>query len=159
MDSTGEILRQEEDNDFSTTHLTFQIDGQHYGIPISNVIEIVQIQPATELPELPFYTKGIINLRGRIVPLIDVNMRFGKPEMEYTGRTCIIIVDIDKLHVGLIVDAVQEVLDIPGSLTSKPPDFSGDGSDSYVTRIANMDKYMVLLLDVRMLVSDMGVEI
>lgn len=154
MNNTNEPARQESENDdFSMTYLTFLIDGQHYGIPISNVIEILQLQPATELPELPFYAKGVINLRGRIIALIDVNLRFGKPQKEYTDRTCVIIVDIDGLHTGLIVDTVEEVLNIDGRLTSKPPPLSGDSPDGYITRIARLDKNMVLLLDARLLVS------
>lgn len=154
MDNINEVIRQSAtDGDVSMKYLTFQIDGQHYGISISNVIEIVQMQPATELPELPPYAKGIINLRGRVVPLIDVSLRFGKPEREYTDRTCIIIVDIADVHVGLIVDLVEEVLDIESGQISAPPAFSSDASSRYVIGIGKLDKCMVLLLDSRLLFS------
>jgi len=155
MDNINEVIRQlAPDSDVSAKYLTFQIDGQHYGVSIANVIEIVQIQPVTELPELPFYAKGVINLRGRVIPLIDVNLRFGKPEREYTDRTCVIIVDIDSVYVGLIVDAVEEVLEIDGGLVTPPPSFSADASARYVTGIGKLDKYMVLLLNSRLLFSD-----
>jgi len=141
-------------DDLSNKYLTFKIDGQMYGISIANVIEIVKIQPATTMPELPFYAKGIINLRGRVLPLIDVNLRFNKPEQEYTDRTCIIIVDIDDKHVGFIVDAVDEVLDIDSEKISPPPAFSGGGQNRFVTGVGKMEKHIVLLLNARLLVSD-----
>lgn len=145
--------RDAEDSDYSTMHLTFRLDGKLYGITIENVIEILKIQPATKLPELPDYSKGVINLRGRVIPLIDVNMRFGKPEKEYTDRTCIIIVDVDGLHTGLIVDTVEEVRDIDRSLTSALPNSYADNPEEYITRVAKLDKNLALLLDVRALVS------
>ena len=140
--------------DLSKKYLTFKVGGQMYGISISNVIEIVKIQEATSMPELPYYAKGIINLRGRVVPLIDVNLRFGKAEQEYTDRTCIIIVDIDNVHVGFIVDAVDEVLDINDDKISQPPSLSSDASSRFVVGVGRMEKCIVLLLNSRMLVSD-----
>lgn len=160
MDDINEvILKSALDGDISMKYLTFQIDGQYYGISIVHVIEIVQLQTVTGLPELPYYVKGIINLRSRIVPLIDMNLRFGKPEREYTDRTCVIIVDIDGVHVGLIVDTVEEVADIENSLISPPPAFCADASAQYVMGIGKLDKYMVLILDSRLIFpdADMGI--
>lgn len=155
MEPARNIMQQiNPDDDISMKYLTFRVDSQYYGLPINNVIEIVQMQPATELPELPYYAKGIINLRGRVVPLIDVNLRFGKPEPEYTERTCIIIIDIDGLHAGFIVDQVEEVMDIDQSVVSPPPSFSADMSTRFVTGIGRMEKYLVLLLNERLLLSD-----
>lgn len=142
----------------SMIFLTFRIAGQHYGISIDNVIEILQLQPATELPELPPYYKGVINLRGRVIPLMDVNLRFGRLEKEYGGRTCVIIVDIEGFQTGLIVDNVEEVLEINDALTSEPPSFSDDNSSRYITHIARIDENMVLLLNVRLLVSNTDVK-
>jgi len=160
MDNINEVIRQSAaEGDVWAKYLTFQIDGQHYGISIAHVIEIVQLQPLTELPEVPYYVKGVINLRGRVVPLIDMSLRFGKPEREYTDRTCVIIVDIDRVHVGLIVDTVEEVLDIDESLIAPPPAFSADASARYVTGIGKLDRYMVLLLDSRLIFSDADIGI
>lgn len=155
MDDLNTTMQQMTvEEDISMKYLTFQISGQTYGISIRNVIEIVQVQPVTELPELPYYAKGIINMRGRVIPLIDVNLRFNKPEQQYTDRTCIIIVDINSMYVGFIVDAVEEVLDIDNSLISPPPSFSADQSGRFVTGIGKMEKSIVLLLDTRLLLSD-----
>ncbi len=153
MDFMG-LTDQHENRDLHHKYLTFLIDKQHYGLSITNVIEIVQVQVATQLPELPYYAKGIINLRGRVVPLIDINLRFNKPEQEYTDRTCIIIVDIDGVHVGFIVDQVEEVLDIEEDRISPPPSFTADPSTRFVIGIGRMDHHLVLLLNSRLLVSD-----
>ncbi|SHH58399.1 purine-binding chemotaxis protein CheW [Sporobacter termitidis DSM 10068] len=91
-------------------YLTFMIDREHYAIEIRYVTEIVGIQSITEMPQLPEYVKGIINLRGRIIPVVDVRLRFNKTPGEYTDRTCVIIVDIENDFYGLIVDSVAEVL-------------------------------------------------
>lgn len=159
MDRLNDIIHQSvSGGGASIKYLTFRIDGQNYGISIVNVIEIVQIQPVTELPELPRYAKGIINLRGRVVPLIDANLRFGKPEKEYTDRTCIIIVDFDGTHAGLIVDTVEDVLEIDDSLITPPPAFSSDVPARYVTGIGRLDTCMVLLLDSRLLFSGVAID-
>ena len=159
MDSLNQAIHHSAaSDDIFMKHLTFHVAGQSYGIPISNVIEIVQIQPATKLPELPFYAKGIINLRGRLIPLIDVNLRFGKKEKQYTDRTCIIIVDINGMYVGLIVDTVDEVLGIDINQISPPPAFSGGASSRYVTGIGKLDNSMILLLNSQLLFSDTDID-
>jgi purine-binding chemotaxis protein CheW len=142
------------DDDISMKYLTFRIGDQFYGISIENVISIVQVEAATPLPELPYYAKGIINLRGRVVPLIDVNLRFGRPEPEYNDRTCIIIIDIGGVHVGFIVEAVEEVKDVEESQISQPPRFTGGMENRFVTGVYKAKDRMILLLDSRLLFSD-----
>lgn len=153
-DLNFELSQDTANDDIDIKYLSFKIDGQHFGTTIRNVIEIVQIQPATEMPDMPHYSKGIINFRGSITPLIDLNLRFGKYEKEYTDRTCIIIVDIDNVYIGFIVDSVEEVLDITPDMISPPPRFSSSMETRYVTGVCKMDGYMVLLLDSRLLISD-----
>ena len=149
----GEMPGSAEE-DLVNKFLTFQAAGQHFGIAIRNVIEIQQLQPITPMPELPPYAKGIINMRGRVVPIIDLNARFGKPQQEYTERTCIIIVDIDSLYVGFLVDAVEEVRDIGREQISPPPAFAHDANtSSYIIGVARLERYMVLLLDGRLILS------
>jgi purine-binding chemotaxis protein CheW len=142
------------DDDISMKYLTFRIGDQFYGISIENVISIVQVEAATPLPELPYYAKGIINLRGRVVPLIDVNLRFGRPEPEYNDRTCIIIIDIGGVHVGFIVEAVEEVKDVEESQISQPPRFTGGMENRFVTGVYKAKDRMILLLDSKLLFSD-----
>lgn len=150
----GTIRKSSLEDDILAKYLIFRVNGQHYGISIATVTEIVQMLPVTKLPGFPFYVKGIINLRGRIIPLIDMNLWFGKQEREYTERTCIIIADFSGLYMGLIVDAVEEVRDIDGSIVSPPPSFSADDQARYVTGIGKLDKRLVLLLDGCLLFSD-----
>ena len=102
-------------------YLTFFIGEQYYGISINNVIEIVGVTSIAVVPQLPYYAKGIMNLRGMVVPLIDINLRFGYEEKQYTDRTCIIIMNIRDIEIGFIVDAVDEVANIFEANISPPP--------------------------------------
>lgn len=106
-----EEIEQEEDTQ-QDRYLTFSLGNQIFGIEIRYVTEIIGIQPITEVPEMPDYVKGIINLRGKIIPVIDVRLKFRKEPAEYNDRTCIIVIDIHEISIGLIVDNVAEVLTI-----------------------------------------------
>lgn len=144
-------------DDVLAQYLILRINEQYYGLSIANVVEIVAIQPATQLPGLPCYVKGIINLRGHIVPLIDMNVRFGNPEREYTERTCIIIMDFSGMYMGLIVDAVEDVQNIEENMISSPPSISAGDSASFVIGIGKLEKYLVLLLDGYLLFADTNI--
>jgi purine-binding chemotaxis protein CheW len=102
-------------------YLTFLLDQECYGLEISYITDIIQMQPIATLPEVKHYVKGIINLRGEIIPVMDVRLRFGKPEIAYTERTCVIVARTGLLCVGLIVDSVCEVIQIPDESISQPP--------------------------------------
>ncbi|MCX7615117.1 MAG: chemotaxis protein CheW, partial [Clostridiales bacterium] len=102
-----EVIAQEEDTQ-KDKYLTFLVGTEYFGIEISQVEEIIGIQDITHIPELPGYIKGVINLRGKIVPVMDVRIRFKKEPLKYNDRTCIIIVDIRGIEIGLIVDSVSE---------------------------------------------------
>lgn len=133
-------------------YLTFVLDNESYGIGINNVIEIIGIQPITLVPELPGYIKGIINLRGKIIPVMDVRLRFKKTFREYNDRTCIIVVDIDDLSIGLIVDSVSEVLIIPDEDIVPPPNLNKVGN-KYISGIGKIEKEVKLILDCNKLIS------
>lgn len=133
-------------------YLTFAISEHTFGLPINDIIEIVSVQKATVVPNTPNYVKGVINLRGQIVPLIDVNLRFGNPETEYTERTCVIVVEIDGEYIGLIVNYVYEVLDILE--ISAPPENNQAAVNKYVSGIAKVPSgEMALLLDTRAVIG------
>lgn len=127
-------------------YLTFSIGSECYGIEIRHVIEIIGIQPITEIPELPEYVKGIMNLRGQIIPLMDIRLRFRKPFRDYNDRTCVIVVGIRGLVVGLIVDSVSEVVSIPGHEVVPPPDLIR-GGNRFVRGIGRAGNEIKLLLD------------
>ena len=134
--------------------LTFSIGKEDYGIEIKYVTEIIGIQDITEVPELPDYIKGIINLRGKIIPVMDVRIRFRKPFREYNDRTCVIVVDIHEISLGLIVDYVCEVLDIQDEHIVPPPDFKTGFNNRYVRGIGKVGTGVKLLLDCDKLLNE-----
>lgn len=128
-------------------YLTFFIDGAIYGIEIKYIVEIISLMPITEIPEAPSYVRGIINLRGKILPVIDVRLKFKKKLLEYTERTCIIVVNMHEYMVGLIVDGVDEVLYIPDENIVPPPEFKTRYQNRYVKGIGKVEDKVKLLLD------------
>lgn len=133
--------------ELSGKYLTFWTDDQHYGISIADVVQIVGVQEITPVPEFPKYAKGIINLRGSIIPVIDVRIRFHKQEISYNEHTCIIVAKIQQRLIGLIVDAVDEVTEIESESISEPPQMTKDVTNTYLTGIAKLENNVVLLLD------------
>lgn len=145
---------EELQSEASEKWLTFFLDGQLYGASIFHTEQIINMQPVTTVPEYPACAKGIIDLRGMIVPVIDLRLRFGKKEAEYTDKTCIITCRVDEQLIGFIVDEVDAVLDVAPENLSPPPWVSGDPAARYLTAIARIpaeggtrDK-IVLCLDV-----------
>jgi purine-binding chemotaxis protein CheW len=127
--------------------LTFALGDEAFGLEIGNVTEIVGIQPITQIPEVPHYVKGVINLRGKIIPVIDVRLRFGRPAAEYDDRTCIVVVDIQDVCVGLIVDSVSEVITIDDANIVPPPDYKTGAHTRYIKAIGKVGNDVKLLLD------------
>lgn len=111
------------------------------------------MQEITEIPEFPSYAKGIINLRGEIIPVVDMRLRMGKLETEYSERTCIIVTSIREHYIGLVVDQVDEVTDIDNSIISPPPTVMGAGN-SYLTGIGKLTNKIVLLMDTKKLLGN-----
>lgn len=154
MDNTAvqELYEQEEDTQ-KDKFLTFLLGNEFYGIEIRYVTEIIGIQPITEVPELPEYIRGIINLRGKIIPVMDVRLRFKKPFMEYNDRTCVIVIDIEDLSVGMIVDSVSEVITISEADIVPPPDIRKTGN-RYIKGIGKAGSEVKLLLDCEKLLNE-----
>lgn len=142
-------------------YLTFWTDNQLYGVPICDVLQIVGIQTITEIPEFPSYAKGVIDLRGSIIPLVDVRLRFHKDEIPYDERTCIIVTNIDDLSVGFIVDSVDEVADIDDDNISPPPKLSSDSitNNAYLTGIGKLGDRVVLLLDTNKILNENDIDL
>jgi len=144
----------EEEDTQKDKFLTFSIGNEYYGIEIKYVTEIVGVQPITEVPELPDYIRGIINLRGKIIPVMDVRLRFKKPLREYNDRTCIIVVDIKDISIGLIIDSVSEVLSIPEGDRVPPPEINKGSSNRYIMCIGKVGNDVKLILDCDKLLND-----
>ena len=148
-----ESLEMEEDTQ-KDRYLTFLIGKETYGIEIKYVTEIIGIQAITEIPELPEYVRGIINLRGKVIPVMDVRLRFKKEALEYNDRTCVIVVDINDISIGLIVDSVAEVLTIPEVDIVEPPQINKGFNNRYIKNIGKVGSNVKLLLDCEKLLTE-----
>lgn len=140
-------------------YLTFWTDQELFGIPISDVVQIISIQDITPLPDFPKYAKGVINLRGNIIPVIDIRIRFGKPEIPYSENTCIIVTRIEETYIGFIVDSVDEVTDIDDDDITDAPKVSKDITNRYLSGIGQKGEKVVLLLDVGKILTENEYEI
>lgn len=138
--------------------LTFALGAEVYGIEIKYVTEIIGMQAITEVPDLPEYIKGIINLRGKIIPVMDVRLRFKKQLRNYNDRTCIIVVEIKDVAVGLIVDTVAEVLAITDEDIVLPPQVNSNYQQRYISAIGKVGSDVKLILDCDKLLNDEEVE-
>jgi purine-binding chemotaxis protein CheW len=151
---------EQEDDSLDEKYLTFMLGDEEFGINISFVTEIIGIQAITFVPELPAFVKGIINLRGQIIPVIDVRLRFQKEEIGYNDRTCIIVIQIRDLSIGFIVDSVAACDQIPNSSVIPPPAFQSNYHQKYISGIGRMQDKIILILDCDKLISeDMGISL
>ena len=150
-------LELEEDTQ-KDRYLTFVLGDECYGIEIKYVTEIIGMQAITVMPEIPEYVKGIINLRGKIIPVIDVRALFKKAAKEYNDRTCVVVVDIKELSIGLIVDGVAEVLTIPEQDIVDPPQVSRGAMNRYIKKIGKVSSEVKLLLDCEKLLTESELE-
>jgi purine-binding chemotaxis protein CheW len=150
----NEDIREDTEDTLKGRYLTFLIDREVFGIEIRYVTEIVGIQAITEMPEMPVYMKGIINLRGRIIPVMDVRLRFGKEARAYDDRTCVIVTEYNRISVGFIVDSVSEVLSIPEEEINARPSLGADGSGSFINMIGKAGSAVILLIDCGKLLAD-----
>jgi len=132
-------------------YLTFHLAGEDYGIDIQYVIEIIGIQNITDVPDMPAFIRGVINLRGKVVPIMDVRARFGLEDRDYDDRTCIIVVNIDGTEVGLVVDEVSEVMDITEANVEPAPRTSKNNEDSFIQGMGKVNTDVKILLNVHKL--------
>ena len=138
-------------------YLTFSLDNEQYGIGILKIKEIIGMIPITPVPRTPEYVKGVINLRGKVIPVIDLRQRFGMGVVDYTERTCIIVVEIQGLSgtvmMGILVDSVSEVLSIKGEEIEDTPSFGAKVDMDYILGMAKMDGGVKILLDIDCVLS------
>lgn len=128
-------------------YLTFHLAEENYGIDIGDVIEIIGIQKITQVPDMPSYIRGVINLRGQVIPVMDMRLRFNLQPRDYDQRTCIVVTQVAGQTMGLVVDSVNEVADIPESQV-EPPSTRGTGpADSYVKGLGKIGEEIRILLD------------
>ena len=129
-------------------YLTFSLAGEEYGIEILRVHEIIGMMPVTRVPRTPEMIRGVINLRGKVIPIVDLRRKFEMPSTEQTGETCIIVVQVHGIQTGLVVDSVSDVMDITGADVEDVPSFGSDVTTDYLLGIAKSNGRVKLLLDI-----------
>lgn len=140
-------------SDLGGKYLTFFLDDEEYGVAILKVREIIGIMQITAVPQMPDYIKGVINLRGKVIPVVDLRLRFGLPEAKHTDETCVIVVDVGPL-VGIIVDTVQEVADIPGKDIEVPPPMGNGVDTDFLMGMGKVGGRVKILLDIDAVLSE-----
>ncbi|MDI9571093.1 MAG: chemotaxis protein CheW [Pseudomonadota bacterium] len=139
-------------------YLTFVLAGEEYGIGILKVREIIGMMTITTVPQTPSYVKGVINLRGKVIPVMDLRLKFNMQAMEYTERTCIIVVEITgparKIPMGIVVDSVSEVLNIKSSDIEETPNFGSKLETDYILGMAKTGDGVKILLDIDKVLND-----
>jgi len=138
-------------------YLTFTLAEEEYGIGILKIKEIIGMMPITSVPQTPEFVKGVINLRGKVIPVIDLRLRFGMGEIDYTERTCIIVVEIDSqagtVLIGIVVDSVSEVLNVKGDDIADTPTFGANLNTEYILGMAKMEGGVKILLHIDQVLS------
>jgi purine-binding chemotaxis protein CheW len=144
--SSGEHTREGK-------YLTFVLAAEEYGLEILRVREILGTMPITPVPQTPEFVKGVINLRGKVIPVIDLRLKFGMPAVDYTQETCIIVVEVDGVQMGVIVDTVSEVLDITDSQIEDAPRFGTQVDTSFILGMGKIGDKVKILLDIARVLS------
>lgn len=159
MEENLEELDLEQEDIRHGKYMTFCIGSDVFGIELKYVNEIIQMQMIAPIPEVEHFIKGLINLRGKIIPVIDVADRFGKQAFEYNDRTCIIVVDVQNVVVGLIVETISEVVSIEEEEILPPPNASkANAQAKFIRGIGKVGDSVKLLLDPIKLLSDNSLE-
>lgn len=157
-EENASLVFNDEDN-IEDMYLTFGLGTEEYGIGIVFVTEIVGMQRIMEVPDVPNFIKGVINLRGKVIPVMDVRCRFGMEEKAYTERTVIIVLDIDSTPIGLVVDNVSEVMEIPDGQIDVPPQFGSNREGAGVIRgLGKQGERVAIILDIKRLVSEQAID-
>lgn len=143
-------------------YLTFSLADEEYGIGILKVKEIIGMMPITSVPRTPPFVKGVINLRGKVIPIVDLRAKFGMESIPYTERTCIIVVEIDSndatVLIGIVVDAVSEVLNINGDEIEDTPAFGTHLDTEYIMGMAKMEGGVKILLNIDQVLSSKEIQ-
>lgn len=146
---------RDEDDNIADTFLTFAVGAESYAISVEHVTEIVRVQPVFAVPDVASYVRGVINLRGRVIPLLDVRARFGMDAIDDTDRTVIVVIDVDGAPTGLVVDGVFDITECPPHQREPAPGLMSHataGRESLVAGICKQADRVSFLLDARRLV-------
>ena len=147
------VAEKKELSTYDGQFLTFSLNSEEYGIEILKVREIIGVMDITTVPQTPDFMKGVINLRGKVIPVVDLRLKFSMHEEEYTQETCVIVVEADSSQVGIIVDSVSEVLDIKSGEIEETPSL-GQGIDTnFIMGLGKVKEKIIILLDIEQILS------
>jgi purine-binding chemotaxis protein CheW len=138
--------------------LTFFLAGEEYGLEILKVQEIIGMMEITPVPRTPEWIRGVLNLRGKVIPVIDLRLKFGMPATERTAETCIIVVEANRVQTGIVVDQVSEVLNIPGEAIDEAPAFGPEVRTDFILGIGKSENRVKLLLDIDRVLTENDLE-
>jgi len=142
---------QQENLSKINSFLSFRLGNEEFAAHVSKVLNILEMTKITEVPKAPNYMKGVINLRGSVLPVVDTRLKFGMTATEYTANTCIIVLDIDvegeSINVGALVDSVQAVLEIDKKLILPPPSIGSKYKSEFIEGVANIDQKFIMILN------------
>lgn len=139
------------------SYLTFKLGDEFFAANVSKVLNILEMTKVTKVPKAPAYMKGVINLRGSVLPLVDTRIKFEMTETEYTANTCILVLDIninnESVHVGALVDSVQEVLEIDDANIQPPPSIGTRYRSEFIEGIAKVEDEFIMILNMDLIFS------
>jgi len=153
------IIKSKDIENKEEKFLTFVLGQEEYGLEILKVREIISVMEITEVPQVPDFIKGVINLRGKVIPVIDLRLKFGMPPIEYNRETCIIVVNVKDLLLGIVVDTVAEVLAISKDDIDPAPTFGGSIKTEFILGIGKIKDKVKILLDIDKVLSIEELEI
>lgn len=149
-------MKQEKQTE-TKSYLTFKLGDEQFGVHVSQVLNILEMTSLTKVPKSPHYMKGVINLRGQVLPVIDTRLKFGMKETEYTQNTCIIVMDLEMegetVDIGAIADEVLSVIEIEASQVEPPPSLGAKYNSEFIYGMAKVEDEFVMLLDMQRVLS------
>ncbi|MCD6397462.1 MAG: purine-binding chemotaxis protein CheW [Spirochaetaceae bacterium] len=149
------MVEDDELDQQAEKYLLFELGNEEYCIDIARITAIEELPQITAIPDMPNFVKGVINLRGKVIPAVDLRLRFGMEEREYDDRTCIVIVSVDESTIGFIVDNVSEVHEIGKEDIGPPPSFKNtSGKEQYIAGLAKKGDEVKIILDVEKIISN-----
>lgn len=156
MTSTADSVRSQQG--VAGKYLTFVLDQEAYGLEILSVREIIGLMNITSVPQTPRHVKGVINLRGKVIPVIDLRLKFAMSEAEQTEETCIIVVQVGRLEIGILVDKVSEVINIASADIENTPSFGTDVNTDFILGMGKANGKIITLLDIRKVLGNEDLE-
>ncbi len=147
-------IEELEDENIDQMHLIFSVQKEAYGLQIGYVTEIVGLQKIIPVPDVPDYVKGVINLRGRVIPVMDIRLRFNMEPTDYSDRTVIIVIENNNTKTGLVVDGVDDVLEIDEDQISEPPKNQSNQEKPLISGVGQASEKVIFLLDISNLLYD-----